>query len=241
MCNVVAAEIQLLLIQVSLIINSMPSFSCFATYLFVFAVHCGHEAESFQVTSDASVRNSRKTNRNFISNKSNGHESDHDIFSKTHILLQFTKNQGSRLYLEGPGSSTNEQSQDDELNKDLNTFRSLMGTLYGFAGIAHAVDCLFGSSQLLVAAGNLPFNELPMVGQILALIWCLAGPLAFILSRKGGTVADAGLATYGIVEMGCAAFSPDVGTVINAGLVQVIVFASWMFSRQKGISSVNSE
>jgi hypothetical protein len=119
-------------------------------------------------------------------------------------------------------------------NNDLNKFRSLMGTFYGIAGLAHAGDCFLGSSQLLVASGFLPFHDLSPVGQAVATIWCFAGPLAFVLSRQGGTIADLGIIVYGVVELGGAAFSPSASTIVNAGLVQGIVLASWIYSRQRG-------
>ena len=54
----------------------------------------------------------------------------------------------------------------------LDRFRTLMGTLYGVAGIAHAADCLAGPSALLTAAGAPPFQELPPPAQALAGAWC---------------------------------------------------------------------
>ena len=68
----------------------------------------------------------------------------------------------------------------------LDRFRSLMGTLYGIAGIAHAADLLIGPSALLTAAGAPPFQDLPPPAQALAGLWCLAGPLAYLTSRRGG-------------------------------------------------------
>ena len=125
--------------------------------------------------------------------------------------------------------STN--NNDNEMqSENLNSFRSLMGTLYGIAGIAHAFDCLIGPSQLLIQAGISPYYDLSPTGQIFALVWCLAGPLAFFLSRKGGSIADVGLVTYGVVEVGVASFSPMVG---NAILVQVVVLVSWLYSRNR--------
>jgi len=46
-------------------------------------------------------------------------------------------------------------------------------------------------------------------------------------------IADLGLITYGIIEVGSASFSPIESTVINALFVQVIVLASWLYSREK--------
>ena len=47
----------------------------------------------------------------------------------------------------------------------LDRFRSLMGTLYGMAGLAHAADCFAGPSALLTAAGAPPFRDLPPPAQ----------------------------------------------------------------------------
>ncbi len=132
-----------------------------------------------------------------------------------------------------------EETQQDD--SDLDTFRSLMGTLYGIAGLAHAVDCFLGPSQLLVSSGSVPFFDLPFLGQVIVTLWCLAGGLAFILSRRGGILADLGLVTYGLVEMLTAALSPSIMTFLNAALVQIIVVASWLYSRQRGESGVTEE
>jgi hypothetical protein len=43
-----------------------------------------------------------------------------------------------------------------------------------------------------------------------------------------------GIIVYGVVELGGAAFSPSASTIVNAGLVQGIVLASWIYSRQRG-------
>ncbi|KAL7449675.1 hypothetical protein ACHAWC_001721, partial [Mediolabrus comicus] len=67
----------------------------------------------------------------------------------------------------------------------LDKFRSLMGTLYGIAGLVHAYDLIYGGSQLLVAAGAPPFEALPVQGQAVAILWCLVGPLSFVKSRIG--------------------------------------------------------
>ena len=148
----------------------------------------------------------------------------------------FQRDQESKSNLQTERTQINEQ-------EDLNKFRSLMGTLYGFAGVAHAIDCFFGPSQLLVSSGFPTFQELPMEGQALAAIWCLAGPLSFILSKQGqvrgdGKLADIGLILYGAIEVGGAAFSPDASTVVNAFVVQAIVFAAWIYSSQKEVIEV---
>mmetsp|Transcript_43060 Transcript_43060/g.101013 ORF Transcript_43060/g.101013 Transcript_43060/m.101013 type:complete len:301 (+) Transcript_43060:72-974(+) len=65
------------------------------------------------------------------------------------------------------------------------TFLRLMGTLYFFAGVAHLWDCLWGGSQLLLAAGSpSSFWDLPGDGQWLAVIWCAAGPLSFFFDQN---------------------------------------------------------
>ena len=118
----------------------------------------------------------------------------------------------------------------------LDRFRSLMGTLYGVAGIAHAADCLAGPSALLTAAGAPPFQDLPPPAQALAVIWCAAGPLAYLTSRRGGRAADAGLVAYGVVEvLGAALISANVeaaelAALPNALAVQGVVAASWIYS-----------
>ena len=117
----------------------------------------------------------------------------------------------------------------------LDRFRSLMGTLYGIAGIAHAAD-LAGPSALLTAAGAPPFEELPPPAQALAGMWCLAGPVAYAASRRGGRAADAGIVAYGVVEvLGAALISANVdaaelAALPNALAVQGVVAASWIYS-----------
>ena len=110
----------------------------------------------------------------------------------------------------------------------LDRFRSLMGTLYGIAGISHAADLLVGPSALLTAAGAPPFQELPPPAQALAGVWCLAGPVAFAASRRGGRAADAGIVAYGLVEVLGAALTPT--GLPNALAVQGVVAASWIYS-----------
>lgn len=147
-------------------------------------------------------------------------------------MMQNDKNQQQQQQQQPSKQQTNNEEE------NLNKFRSLMGTLYGIAGMAHFYDCFLGPSALLTAAGNLPFHELPVEGQALATLWCLSGPLTFLLTRQqvgGGALADVGLVGYGVVEVVAAAFSPDVGTVANAGLVQVVVLVSWLYSRQKTV------
>ena len=118
----------------------------------------------------------------------------------------------------------------------LDRFRSLMGSLYGVAGLAHGADCLAGPSALLTPAGAPPFRELPPPAQALAGAWCLAGPLAYLTSRRGGRAADAGLVFYGLIEvLGAALISANVdaaelAALPNAVAVQGVVAASWIYS-----------
>lgn len=144
---------------------------------------------------------------------------------------------------------TSSASNDDNDNPDpdpqpIDKFRNLMGSLYGVAGIAHAADCYLGQSQLLVAAGSPAYQNLPSEGQALVAIWCAAGPISYIASRVGDTTADIGLIFYGVVEVvGALVLSKylatvgspvaEIDAVMNAVLVQVIVLASWIYSRMK--------
>ena len=134
---------------------------------------------------------------------------------------------------------------------ELDKFRTLMGTLYGIAGVAHVGDCILGSSHLLTMAGAPSFLMLPFWGKLYALLWCLVGPISFGLSRVGAGLADIGLLLYGIVEVGGAALisiyclSPtnvgDAATIdplMNAVLLQVIVGASWYYSAKKPQSTI---
>ena len=129
----------------------------------------------------------------------------------------------------------------------LNTFRRLMGTLYGAAGLAHVIDLLIGDSQLFQKLGIPPFQNLPWEGKALALLWCAAGPLAFALSRLGtgcnrekvpellgkNLLADGGLILYGLVEVLGAVRSGNSDACANALGIQVIVAASWYYTWQK--------
>ena len=123
----------------------------------------------------------------------------------------------------------------------LNDFRKLMGSLYGIAGIAHLLDCLAGPSALLVMAGSPPFYELPWQGQLLALWWCVTGPLAFGLSWT--RFADLGLLVYGATEVTCAAITAatsggDMDAFFNVILLQAIVAASWFYSSRRSVQKV---
>lgn len=132
----------------------------------------------------------------------------------------------------------------DDSQLPIDKFRSLMGNLYGVAGLAHAADCYLGDSQLLVAAGSPPTQALPMAGQALVALWCVAGPIAFGASKVGGVAADIGLLFYGAVEVAAAAIlesqmpnlgsaAADIDPLTNAVVVQGIVLASWLYSKNK--------
>ena len=114
--------------------------------------------------------------------------------------------------------------------------------------VSHLVDCVLGPSQLLIAAGAPPFDMLPLSGKVVALVWCLVGPLSFVLSKYGGKgYADLGLILYGLVEAGAAGLvSLNYGTgtddtsgliimnsFVNAILVQGVVAGAWYYSASK--------
>jgi len=133
--------------------------------------------------------------------------------------------------------------------RPLDSFRKLMGILYGIAGMAHLLDLLVGGSQLFTTViGIPPFQNLDFLGQLYALVWCASGPIAYFLSVSSADAtdsaaiafnkADAGLVLYGIVELvgailssGFSGAAPDA--VFNASIVQAIVLAAWVYSAQK--------
>mmetsp|Transcript_4132 Transcript_4132/g.10490 ORF Transcript_4132/g.10490 Transcript_4132/m.10490 type:complete len:369 (+) Transcript_4132:80-1186(+) len=121
---------------------------------------------------------------------------------------------------------------------DLDKFRRLMRTLYLGAGVAHLADCLAGGSQLLTLAGSpSTFYQLPMAGQLVALLWCGMGPISFAL-KDGKGYADMGLIGYGLVEVvGAGLIVLNFGSgvaganaFINAMLVQGVVAGAWLYS-----------
>lgn len=121
----------------------------------------------------------------------------------------------------------------------INEFRTLMGSLYGVAGVLHLFDLVLGGSNLFTSAGIPPFQNLPFAGQMLALVWCAVGPVSFALSRTV-QLADAGLILYGMVEVGgagiSAAFFPlaDFENIfLKAIVVQLVVFAAYLYSAAK--------
>jgi hypothetical protein len=115
----------------------------------------------------------------------------------------------------------------------LNSFRTLMGSLYGMAGVAHLVDLLVGPSTLLVAAGTFPFASLPLLGQVYALLWCATGPISYLASRsERQQVADLGLVLYGLVEVYGAYLTTSSDAFVNAIAVQGVVGSAWLYTRQ---------
>ncbi|CAM9510288.1 unnamed protein product [Heterosigma akashiwo] len=131
-------------------------------------------------------------------------------------------------------------STSEEENSNIDKFRQLMGTLYGFAGLAHAADIL-GPNLLFEKFGIPPFAELPLGGQVLAVIWCLSGGLSYALSRsQNALLADVGIIQYGLVEVSGSFlsnqyFNSDLtaAALQNAVLIQPIVAASWLYSKSK--------
>jgi hypothetical protein len=116
----------------------------------------------------------------------------------------------------------------------LDSFRKLMGGLYGGAGVAHLADLLVGPSALLLAAGAPIFADLPPAGQAFALLWCAAGPVSFAASRADDPrIADAGLVFYGLVEVVGAYLTHNSEAFANALGVQGVVLAAWLYSSSK--------
>ena len=118
----------------------------------------------------------------------------------------------------------------------LDSFRKLMGSLYGIAGLAHLADILVGPSTLLVEAGTVEFSHLPPAGQAYALLWCAVGPLSYGLSLKSLSkpyLADLGLVVYGIVEVLGTVLIGNSTAIMNASLVQAVVLRAWAYSWNK--------
>jgi hypothetical protein len=116
----------------------------------------------------------------------------------------------------------------------LDSFRRLMGLLYGAAGFAHLADLLVGPSALLVAAGTPVFAELPQLGQAYALLWCISGPVSFVASRsEKPQVADGGLIFYGLIEVIGAVLTQSSEASLNSIGVQAVVLAAWFYSKNK--------
>jgi hypothetical protein len=115
----------------------------------------------------------------------------------------------------------------------LDSFRKLMGLLYGAAGFAHLADLAVGPSAILVAAGAPVFAELPPLGEAYALLWCLAGPVSFVASRsEKSQVADNGLIFYGVIEVIGAILTQSSVAFVNSIGVQAVVLAAWFYSKK---------
>jgi hypothetical protein len=135
----------------------------------------------------------------------------------------------------------------------LASFRKLMGTLYGIAGIGHFLDVTIGGSQLFQQVSIPPFEDLPTEGQIYAIIWCLVGPIAYLLSKQQQqqqqqiseisdfkstpiNLGDVGIVLYGLVEVFGAYLTLQPEVLMNAIVVQCIVASAWIYSYQKDAS-----
>ena len=189
--------------------------SRFITLVCVVVISIIQEIESFQIHKINNVEN-----RSFCTSKS---------IERSGLVCSYCPNRGinncsnirrrgssSTRYLFNRDEDTNNKLQQDinietsisNNEENLNKFRILMGSLYGIAGISHFIDCFYGSSQLLAMAGLPTYYELPLEGQIFAIVWCFAGPLSFLLSQYGvkvgnnGSLADVGLIIYGLVVAG---------------------------------------
>jgi hypothetical protein len=123
--------------------------------------------------------------------------------------------------------------------RPLDSYRQLMGALYGIAGLAHFADLLLGSSTLFASVGLPTFSELPSEGQAYALLWCAVGPFAYFLSSytndddAPSSPADFGLVLYGLVEVVGAYLTDNPDALVNAMAVQGIVLAAWVYSYLK--------
>ena len=125
----------------------------------------------------------------------------------------------------------------------LDSYRRLMGVLYGVAGLAHAVDLRWGGSVLFASVGLPPFADLPAEGRAFAALWCAVGPLSYLLSRADGSssarLGDLSMFAYGFVEVLGAYLSGNQRAWTNAIGVQVVVLAAWLYSNQKQASLQN--
>jgi hypothetical protein len=118
----------------------------------------------------------------------------------------------------------------------LDSFRKLMGVLYGVAGFAHAMDLWLGGSVLFTSFGLPAFADLPVEGQAFAGLWCAVGPLSYFLSHATGSskrLGDLGIFLYGLVEILGAISSGNQEAWTNAIGVQLVVLAAWLYSNQK--------
>lgn len=117
-------------------------------------------------------------------------------------------------------------------------YRRVVSSAYGFAGLVHFVDLVFGSSACAIAAGAPSFAEMTMEQKILALLWCALGPAstacdAAARRKKNKKISVAGLVAYGAFETAlacsCAVWFGARGgdAATGAVAVQAVVFACY--------------
>ena len=121
-------------------------------------------------------------------------------------------------------------------------YRGVVSAAYGFAGIAHFVDLVFGPSACAIAAGAPSFAEMTTEQKSLALIWCALGPASTACdaaARRTKTMnapqklSVAGLVAYGAFEMAlacsCAVWFGARGgdAATGAVAVQAVVLACY--------------
>ena len=125
----------------------------------------------------------------------------------------------------------------------LDSFRKLMGVLYGFAGLAHTIDIWLGNSALFTSFDLPRFVDLSMEGQAYAVLWCVVGPLSYLMSHTSNgskRLGDLGIFIYGFVEVLGAILSGNQHAWTNAIGVQIVVILAWVFSNQKQESKIVS-
>mmetsp|Transcript_7754 Transcript_7754/g.10169 ORF Transcript_7754/g.10169 Transcript_7754/m.10169 type:complete len:280 (-) Transcript_7754:239-1078(-) len=118
----------------------------------------------------------------------------------------------------------------------LDSFRKLMGSLYGVAGLAHFADMVFGDSLLFQTAGLPLYDDLAIPGKAFAWLWCAAGPFSFWATQQSKLVwlPDFSLILYGLIEVaGVVVGAGNSEAVSNAVVVQAIVLAAWFYSSRK--------
>ena len=121
-------------------------------------------------------------------------------------------------------------------------YRGVVSAAYGFAGIAHFVDLVFGPSACAIAAGAPSFAEMTTEQKSLALIWCALGPASTACdaaARRTKTknapqkLSVAGLVAYGAFETAlacsCAVWFGARGgdAATGAVAVQAVVLACY--------------
>ena len=117
-------------------------------------------------------------------------------------------------------------------------YRDAVSAAYGFAGLAHFLDLVFGPSALVRAAGAPGFWEMTGAQKTLALLWCALGPGAAACNAAAKRtdaprIAVAGLVAYGAFEtaLACAcacAFGARGGDAATGAVaVQAVVGACY--------------